>query len=75
MSGNARPAGNGDTFLEAFAAEVAGAAYPIAAESWAQDVLVVAFNGILGDAEQAKVRCRVPSATPTSAASEGPPPR
>jgi hypothetical protein len=30
MSGNARPAGDGDTFLEAFAAEVTGAAYPIA---------------------------------------------
>jgi hypothetical protein len=70
-----RHAGDGDTVLHAFAAEVTGAAYPIAPESWAQDVLDVVFNGILGDAAQAAAGCRVPSAMPTSAASEGPPPR
>ncbi len=75
MSGNARPAGDGDTLLEAFAAEVTGAAYPIAPETWAQDVLDVVFCGILSDAPQAAAWSRVPSAMPILAASEGPPPR
>jgi hypothetical protein len=35
----------------------------------------VVFNGILSDAAQATAGCRVPSVMPTSAASEGPPPR
>jgi hypothetical protein len=75
MSGNARPAGDGDTLLEAFAAKVTGAAYPIAAESRAQDVLDVVFSGILSDAAQAASGSRVPSAMLSSAASEAPPPR
>jgi hypothetical protein len=37
------------------------------------DVLEVVSNGILSDAAQATVGGRVPSATPTSAVSEGPP--
>jgi AcrR family transcriptional regulator len=44
-------------------------------ESWVQDVLDVVFNGIPSDAAQATAGCRVPSAMPTSAASEGPRPR
>ena len=44
-------------------------------ESWIQDVLDVVFNGILSDAAQATAGCPVPSVMPTSAASEGPPPR
>jgi AcrR family transcriptional regulator len=44
-------------------------------ESWVQDVLDVVFNGILSDAAQATAGGRVPSAMPTSAASEGPLPR
>ena len=50
MSGNARPAGVVDNFLEASSTEVTGAAYLIAPESWAQDILDVVFNGILNDA-------------------------
>jgi hypothetical protein len=75
MSGDARPAGDGDTLLEAFAAEDTGAACPIAPESWARDVLDVVFDGILSDAAQATVGCRVPSAIPIPAASEDPFPR
>ena len=37
--------------------------------------LAVVFNGILSDAAQATAGRRVPSVMPTSAASEGPPPR
>jgi hypothetical protein len=74
MSGNTRPAGDGDTFLEASAVEDASAACPLAPESWAQDVHDVVFDGILSDAAQAAAGCRVPSAMPTSGASEGPPP-
>jgi AcrR family transcriptional regulator len=44
-------------------------------ESWVQDILDVVFNGILSDAAKATAGCRVPSVMPTSAASEGPPPR
>ncbi len=74
MSGNARSAGDGDTLQEAFAAEVTGAAYPLAPESRAQDVLDVVFRGILSDAAQAASGSRVPSAKLIPAASEGPPP-
>jgi AcrR family transcriptional regulator len=40
---------------------------------WVQDVLDVILNGILSDAAQSTEGCRVPSAMPGSAASEGPP--
>jgi hypothetical protein len=75
MSGNARHAGVVDNFLEASSTEVTGAAYLIAPESWAQDILDVVFNGILNDATRAAAGCRVPSAMPIPAASEGPPSR
>jgi hypothetical protein len=75
MSGNTRHAGDGDTFLEASAAEDTSAACPIAPESWAQDVLDVVFNGILSDAAQAAAGCRVQSVMPIPAASESPPSR
>ena len=44
-------------------------------ENRVQDVLDVVFNGIPSDATPAATGCRVPSARPTSAASEGPPPQ
>jgi hypothetical protein len=74
MSGYARPAGVVDNFLEASSTEVT-AAYLIAPNSWAQDILDVAFNGILNDATRATAGCRVRSAMPIPSASEGPPSR
>ncbi len=44
-----------------------------APECWVQDVLDVVLNGILSHAAQSTAGCRVASAMPASAASEGPP--
>jgi hypothetical protein len=66
MSGNSRPAGDSDALLEAFAAEVTGAACPvIAPESWVEDVLDSVFNSIPIDAAEATAGCQVPTGMPT----------